>query len=137
MTILAYFITLICICVSIVVTLFFKTELERMFCGGRQEFIFHVCNVIIIMMVAFTSQAVMTIYLVGQEFHYIQQTVALFFIVLALYIPGHFAFEKYKFAYRRYEPAKDGKVLVLNEKYLKKKKRFQKLKHYNAWAEEE
>ncbi|WP_231505577.1 hypothetical protein [Bacillus sp. EB01] len=137
MTIVAYFITLICIAVSILVTLFFKTELERMFSGGRQEFIFHVCNFIIIMMVGFTSQAVMTIYLLGQEFHYLQQTAALFFIVLALYIPGHLAFEKYKLIYRKYETAEDGKVLVLNEKYLKKKKRFQKLKHYNAWAEEE
>ncbi|OCA88326.1 hypothetical protein A8F94_07975 [Bacillus sp. FJAT-27225] len=134
---LTYFITAIFCGVSVVVTLFFKNELERMLTEGKPEFIFHICNIIIIMMVAFTSQAMITIYILGEDYHYIQQTIILFFIVLALYIPGHFAFEKYKFIYRKYESADDGKVLILNEKYLKKKKRFQKLKHYNAWAEEE
>ncbi|WP_436372229.1 hypothetical protein [Cytobacillus sp. BC1816] len=58
------------------------------------------------------------------------------FIILPIYILGHLAFEKYKLVYQKYITAESGKVIVLNEKYLKKKKLPSKFKNYNAFSKE-
>lgn len=108
-----------------------------MFREEKEMFIFHIFNVIITVMVAFASQAVMTIYLFGHKFHFIREVFILIAIILPVYIFGHLAFEKYKSVYRKYAATENGKVLVLNEKYLTKKKWFKPLKHYNALSKEE
>ncbi|MCM3575997.1 MULTISPECIES: hypothetical protein [Mesobacillus] len=129
---MAFFISLFFIVISAFISLFFKNELERMFLKGKEFFPFHICNVLIILMVAFASQAVMTRYVFGQQFHIIRDVMILIAITFPVYISGHLAFEKYKTVYRKFSAAENGKVLVLNEKYMKKKKRFKSLKHYNA-----
>lgn len=108
-----------------------------MFRGGKEWFAFHICNVLITLMVAFASQAVMTIYIFGDKFHFIRDVLIFIAIILPIYIFGHFSFEKYKFAYRKFSAEENGKVLVLNEKYLQKKKRFKSLKNYNAMSRED
>lgn len=108
-----------------------------MFLRGKEFFPFHICNVVIILMVAFASQVVMTRYVFGQQIHILRDILILIAIILPVYISGHLAFEKYKSVYRKFSPAENGKVLVLNEKYMKKKKRFKSLKHYNAMSKEE
>ncbi|WNS75983.1 hypothetical protein RRV45_02900 [Bacillus sp. DTU_2020_1000418_1_SI_GHA_SEK_038] len=134
-TVLTYFVTLIAIVISVFVTLYIKSELERMFQEEKDVFAFHICNVIIILMVAFIVNAVMTIYISGNGFNWMLQLVILVLISLPIYISGHFAFEKYKFVYRKYNTAENGKVIVLNEKYLGKK-RPAIFKAYNAAAKE-
>lgn len=134
---MAFFISLIFIVISAFISLFFKNELERMFRKGKEFFPFHICNVLIILMVAFASQAVMTRYVFEQPFHLIRDVLILIALILPVYISGHLAFEKYKSVYRKFSAVENGKVLVLNEKYMKKKKRFKSLKHYNAMSREE
>ncbi|MBT2680714.1 hypothetical protein J7E38_17020 [Bacillus sp. ISL-35] len=133
---MAFFISLIFIVISVFISLIFKNELERMFLRGKEFFPFHICNVLITLMVAFTSQAVMTRYVFGQQFHIIRDVLILIAIIIPVYISEHLAFEKYKSVYRKFSAAENGKVLILNEKYLKKKKRFKNLEHYNAISKE-
>ncbi|RHW31482.1 hypothetical protein D1B31_21990 [Neobacillus notoginsengisoli] len=135
-TVLTYFVILLVIVVSAFVTLFFKNELERMF-QEKNVAAFHICNVLIVLMVAFGAHTVMTIYMMGSKINLFLQLAILLFMVLPVYVAGHLAFEKYKAVYRKYNTAEDGKVIVLNEKYLKKKKRFTKLKNYNALSKED
>lgn len=129
---MAFFISLIFIVISAFISLVFKNELERMFLRGKEFFPFHICNLLIILMVAFASQAVMARYVFGQQFHILRDTLILLAIILPVYLSVHLAFEKYKSVYRKFSAAENGKVLILNDKYLKKKKRFKNLKHYNA-----
>lgn len=130
-TVLTYFVTLIVIVISVLITLFFKNELERMFGEKKDVLPFHICNVIITLMVSFGALAVMTIYVAKNEFNYILQPVILLLLILPIYILGHLAFEKYKSVYRKYETTENRKVVILNEKYLKKKKLPSKLRNYN------
>lgn len=132
---LAYFVSLFVIVISVFTTLFVKNELERLF-REKDVLPFHICNVVIILMVSMLAHTVMTKYIMGNEFNWILQLVILLFIILPIYIFGHFAFEKYKTIYRKYIPTEDRKVVVLNEKYLKKKKTSSKLKNYNSFSKE-
>ncbi|KAB2329385.1 hypothetical protein F7731_22625 [Cytobacillus depressus] len=131
-TFFAYLFSLFVIVLSVFITLFIKLELERMFQEKKDVLPFHICNVVIILMVAFVTHVVMTTYVIGNQVNYILQIIILLFIILPIYILGHFAFEKYKSVYRKYTPGDNMKVIILNEKYLKKKKPFSKLKNYNA-----
>ncbi|GIN90065.1 hypothetical protein J22TS1_11160 [Siminovitchia terrae] len=133
---LAYFITFFVIVISVFVTLFFKYELEQMFREKKSVIAFHICNLIITFMVSVGAYAVMTVYLFGKSFKLFPITVILLFMILPIYILGHFAFEKYKFVYQKYRTTGNEKVVVLNEKYLKKK-RSAKFKQYNALAKED
>ncbi|WP_264737664.1 hypothetical protein [Cytobacillus firmus] len=135
-TVLTYFVSLFVIVISVFITLFIKNELERMFRDKNNMVPFHICNVLITLMVSFAAHAVMTIYIIGNEFDWILQFVILMFIILPIYILGHIAFEKYKLVYQKYITAESGKVIVLNEKYLKKKKWPSKFKNYNAFSKE-
>ncbi|PLR95794.1 hypothetical protein [Bacillus sp. T33-2] len=131
-TVLTYFVCLIFIVISVFITLTFKNELERMFREEKEVFVFHIFNVLITLTVAFASQAVITIYVVGHRFHFIRDALILLAITLPIYILGHLAFERCKTVYRKYAATENGKVLVLNEKYVKQKKRFKTLRHYNV-----
>ncbi|MFJ5717439.1 hypothetical protein [Neobacillus sp. NPDC093127] len=135
-TVLTYLISIIVIVISVFVTLMIKTELEWLFREKKADVPFHICNVFITLMVSFAAHAVMTVYIIGKEVNWILQLVILMVIILPIYILGHFAFEKYKSVYRKYTPAENGKVMVLNEKYIKKKKPFSKFKNYNAVSKE-
>lgn len=135
-TVLTYFVSLVFIVISVFISLIFKNELEQMFREEKELFIFHIFNVIITLMVAFASQAVMTIYILGDEFYFIRDVFILIAMIIPVYIFGHLAFERYKSVYRKYAATEQGKVLVLNDKYLKKKKRFKNLKQYNAMSKE-
>ncbi|MBX9976365.1 hypothetical protein [Cytobacillus firmus] len=135
-TVLTYFVSLFVIVISVFITLFIKNELERMFREKNNMVPFHICNVLITLMVSFAAHAVMTIYIIGNEFDWILQFVILMFIIIPIYILGHFAFEKYKLVYQKYITTESGKVIVLNEKYLKKKKWPSKFKNYNDFSKE-
>ncbi|WP_256816613.1 hypothetical protein [Cytobacillus sp. Bac17] len=135
-TVLTYFVSLFVIVISVFITLFIKNELERMFREKNNMIPFHICNVLITLMVSLAAHAVMTIYIIRNEFNWILQGVILMLIILPIYILGHFAFEKYKLVYQKYITDESGKVIVLNEKYLKKKKWPSKFKNYNAFSKE-
>ena len=135
-TVLTYFVSLIVIVISVFITLLFKNELERMFREEKNVIPFHICNVLITLMVSFGAHAVMTIYIIGNETNLVLQLSILLFMIIPIYILGHIAFEKYKAVYRKYIPTENRKVVVLNEKYLKKKKLPSKLKNYNAISKE-
>ncbi|MBD8007505.1 hypothetical protein [Bacillus norwichensis] len=132
----AYFIVFFVIVISVFVTLFFKYELEQMFREKKSVIAFHICNLIITFMVSVGAYAVMTVYLLEESFELFPSTIILLLVILPIYILGHFAFEKYKFAYQKYRTTENEKVIVLNEKYLKKK-RSAKFKQYNALAKDD
>lgn len=120
-----YIVSLIVVVLSVFITLYFKSELERMFREKKEIFAFHICNVLITLMISFAAYAVMTIYIMGYEFKLsflLVKLVILLCIILPIYIFGHFSFKKYKSNTRKYEITGEGKVLVINEKYLKRKK---------------
>lgn len=132
----SYFVSLFVIVISVFITLFFKNELERMFQEKKDALPFHICNLLITLMVSFAAHAIMTIYIMGDEFNWIVQPIILLFIILPIYLIGHFAFEKYNSVYRKYITAENGKVIILNEKYLKKKKWPSNFRNYNAISKE-
>ena len=134
---LSYFVSLIAIVISVFITLFFKNELEQMFEEKKAVVPFHICNVLIILMVSMAVYAVMTVYVFGHTFNFLLQLVIFIFIILPIYLFGNFAFEKYKSTYRKYRTTENKKVIVLNEKYLKRKKRLSKFKKYNSFFREE
>lgn len=135
-TVLTYFVTLFVIVIAVFTSLLFKYELEKMFRIKSNVLQFHICNVVITLMVSFGVYTVMTIYIVGNEFNFLLQLVILLLMIFPIYIVGHLAFEKYKLKYWPYETADNKKVIVLNEKYLKKKKMPSRLRNYNAASKE-
>lgn len=136
MYIVPYIVSLFVIVISVFVTLLVKSELERLFRDKNAVAPFHICNVVITLMVSFAANAVMTIYIIRNEFKLIPQLVILMAMILPIYYFGNLAFEKYKSVYRKYNTVENGKVLILNEKYLKKKKRSSLFKEYNAFSKE-
>ncbi len=118
-----YIVTLIAIGISVFITLFFKLELERMFREKTSVIPFHICNVLIVLMVSFAFHAVFTIYIFENELNLLLQMLVNLFIILPIYTVGNILLEKNKFKFRKYRPAEDGKILVINEKFLQKKKR--------------
>lgn len=133
---ITYFVTFFVIVISVFVTLFFKYELEQMFQEKKDVTAFHICNLIITLMVSGGAYAVMTIYVMGDDFKLFPNSAILLLIILPIYLLGHFAFERYKSVYEKYRTTENEKVIVLNEKYLKKK-RSAKFKQYNAIAKED
>jgi hypothetical protein len=134
---LSYFFSLIALVISVFITLFFKNELEQMFEEKKAVVPFHICNVLIILMVSMAVYAVMTVYVFGHTFNFLLQLVIFILIILPIYLFGNFVFEKYKLTYRKYRTTENKKVIVLNEKYLKRKRRLSKLKKYNSFFREE
>ncbi|WP_147534355.1 hypothetical protein [Bacillus marasmi] len=133
---LIYLVSFIAIVLSVFITLLVKNELEQLFREHQAVISFHICNVVITLMVSLTANAVMTIYGFGKDYNWFLQLAILLFMTLPIYYLGHLAFVKYNSIYRKYETSENQKVLVLNEKYIKKKKHFKKLKTYNAAAKQ-
>lgn len=82
---------------------------------------FHICNILIILMVAFAARTVIWVYIFEHEFKIIGPIFILIMFVLPIYIGGHFLFQHYKFMNRKYMVAENGKILIINEKYLRRK----------------
>ncbi|MCM3587570.1 hypothetical protein M3182_17680 [Mesobacillus maritimus] len=120
-TVFTYLFSLIVIVISVLVTLHFKYELERMFREDKEVVAFHICNVIIVLMTAFIVHRVTTIYIFGNEFNWLLQIFVLLFMILPIYIIGHILYKKYRFNNRKYDISENGKVLIINEKYLRKR----------------
>jgi len=120
-TFLTYFVCLLVIVISSFITLYFKSELERMFREKREVVAFHICNVLIVLLITFATYAVTSIFIFKNDLNIVQQLAILFCIILPIYIIGYFIFEKYKEMNRKYMKMENGKVLVINEKYLNKK----------------
>lgn len=118
---LSYISSLMVIMISVFITLYFKSELERMFREKKTVIAFHVCNIFIILMITFATHAVTTIYIVGHEINIARHLFMLVLLILPLYLFGHLVFEKYKQMYRKYDVVENGKVLILNERYLRRK----------------
>ena len=133
---LTYFVTVFVIVISVFVTLFLKYELEQMFREKKDVTVFHICNLIITFMVSGGAYAVMSIYIKGDDFKLFPSAAILLLIILPIYLLGHFAFDRYKHVYQKYRTTENEKVIVLNEKYLKKK-RSARFKEYNAAAKED
>ncbi|MEK5064481.1 hypothetical protein [Cytobacillus sp. FSL R5-0596] len=117
--------------ISVFTTLFIKNELEQMFREKHNMIPFHICNILITFIVSIVADAVLTIYIFGENYNWLLHLLILLFMILPIYFLGHLAFEKYKSVYKKYILAESGKILVLNEKYLKKKKWPAKFKKYN------
>jgi amino acid transporter len=132
-SVLTYFVSLFVIVISVFTTLFVKNELERLF-REKDVLPLHICNIIIILMISMAAHSIMAIYIIGIEFDWILQLIIHMFIIIPIYILGHIAFEKYKSIYRIYIPTENRKVVVLNEKYLKKKKLSSKFNDYNSFS---
>ena len=78
-SILTYLISLIAIVISVFITLFFKNELEEMFEEKKAVVPFHICNVLIILMVSMAVYAVMRVYVLGHTFQLLT-TIGYFYI---------------------------------------------------------
>ncbi|MBS4216670.1 hypothetical protein [Neobacillus rhizophilus] len=135
-TVLTYVVSLFMIVISVFTTLYIKSELERVLHEKTDTVPFHICNIVIIIMASLLAHAVMTKYVMGNKIDLMLQIVIHMFMIFPIYILGNIAFEKYKTVYRKYLTTENRKVVVLNEKYLKKKKRFTKLNKYNAVSKE-
>ena len=98
---------------------------------------FHICNLLIISMVSMAVYVVMMVHVSGHHFSFLQQLAIFIFIILPVYLSGNLAFEQHKSTYCKYMITEDKKVIILNEKYLKRKKRLSKFKKYYSFYSEE
>ncbi|MGM0901700.1 MAG: hypothetical protein ACQEXB_11480 [Bacillota bacterium] len=120
-TVFTYLFSLIAIMIAVLVTIHFKYELERMFRENKEVVAFHICNVIIVLMTAYIVHLVTTVYVFGNKFNWLLQFFILLFIILPIYIIAHILYKKYRFMNRKYSISANGKVLVINEKYLRRR----------------
>ena len=134
---LSFFISLITIVISVFITMFFKNELEQMFEEKKAVVPFHICNLLIITMVSMAVFVVLMVNVLGHHISFLQQLAIFIFMILPIYLSGNLAFEQYKSPYCKYMITEDKKVIILNEKYLKRKKRLSKFKKYYSFYSEE
>jgi len=120
-TAFTYLFSLIAIVIAVLVTIHFKYELERMFREKKEVVAFHICNVMIVLMTAYIVHAVTTVYIFGNTFNWLLQIFILLFMILPIYTIGHIHYKKYRFINRKYSISENGKVLVINEKYLRRR----------------
>ena len=66
--------------------------------------------------------------ILGHHINFLQQLTIFIFMILPIYFSGNLAFEQYKSPYCKYMITEDKKVIILNEKYLKRKNRLSKFK---------
>lgn len=130
---LSFFISLITIIVSVVITVFFKNELEQMFEEKKAVIPFHICNLLIITIVSSAVFMGLMVNVLGHHINILQQLTIFIFMILPIYFSGNLAFEQYKSTHCKYMITEDKKVIILNEKYLKRKKRLSKFKNYYSF----
>ena len=134
---LSFFISLITIVLLVFITMFFKYELEQMFEEKKVVVPFHICNLLIISIVSMAVFVGLMVNVLGHHINFLQQLTIFIFMILPIYFSGNLAFEQYKSPYCKYMITEDKKVIILNEKYLKRKKRLSKFKNYNSFYSEE
>jgi hypothetical protein len=134
---LSFCISLIAIVISVVITVFFKNELEQMFEVKKAVIPFHICNLLIITIVSLAVFMGLIVNILGHHINILQQLTIFIFMILPIYFSGNLAFEQYKSPYCKYMITEDKKVIILNEKYLKRKKRLSKFKNYYSFYSEE
>jgi hypothetical protein len=130
---LSFLISLITIVTSVFITIFFKNELVQMFEEKKAVIPFHICNLLIILMVSMAVFMGLMVNVLGHHINFLQQLTIFIFMILPIYFSGNLAFEQYKSPYCKYMITEDKKVIILNEKYLKRKNRLSKFKKYNSF----
>lgn len=119
--ILAYSVSIIFTMVSVFIALYYKYELERMFHRNKDMFIFHVFNILIILLTSLAAHGITALFIFPNNLNLIIQFIILIFFIFVIYGIGHFSFKTYKMKNRKYVQSEDGKILIINEKYLRKK----------------
>ena len=94
---------------------------------------FHICNLLIITIVSMAVFLGLMVNVLGHHINFLQQLTIFIFMILPIYFSGNLAFEQYKSPYCKYMITEDKKVIILNEKYLKRKNRLSKFKKYNSF----
>ena len=121
-TVIIFLLTLIVIVISVFITLVIKSELVKKVRDIKASMPF----------LAYSLKFVMTVYVFKKEFHIIPQYFILLGIILPIYLFGNYLFKKHQWTYRKYSATEDGKIIILNEKYLQKRKTHSKYKNYNS-----
>ena len=134
---LSFLISLITIVTSVFITIFFKNELVQMFEEKKAVIPFHICNLLIILMVSMAVFMGLMVNVLGHHINFLQQLTIFIFMILPIYVSGNLAFEQNKSPYCKYMLTEDKKVIILNEKYLKRKNRLSKFKNYYSFNSEE
>ena len=134
---LSFFISLITIVLLVFITISFKYELEQMFEEKKVVVPLHICNLLIISIVSVAVFMGLMVNVLGHHINFLQQLTIFIFMILPIYFSGNLAFEQYKSPYCKYMITEDKKVIVLNEKYLKRKKRLSKFKSDHSFYNEE
>ena len=125
---LSFFISLITIVLLVFITIFFKNELEQMFEKKKAVVPFHIFNLLIITMASIAVFMGLMVNVLGHHINILQQLTIFIFMILPIYFSGNLAYEQYKSSYRKYMITEDRKVIILNEKYLKRKNRLSNFK---------
>ena len=115
--VLTYLVTVFMIAVSVFLSLYFSSARKRKFEEKKAIVVFHICNVLLILITSSVAHVVMTIYFIEIKSKIILQLAILLFATLSFYILGNVVFEHYKFMVRKYVKAENGKVLILNKGY--------------------
>lgn len=134
---LSFFISLITIVLLVFITIFFKYELEQMFEEKKVVVPLHICNLLIITIISIAVFMGLMVNVLGHHINILQQLTIFIFMILPIYFSGNLAYEQYKSSYRKYMITEDKKVIILNEKYLKRKNRLSKSKKYYSFSSEE
>lgn len=120
--ILVNFLALLVIIISVFLTLIAKAELDKMFRDKKAEIPFHICNIIATVVLAYCIKFVMMVFVFKEAFHILLEYFILLGLTLPIYLFGNHVFIKYQLNNRKYETTDDGKIIILNEKYLQRKK---------------
>ena len=89
---------------------------------------FHIFNLLIITMASIAVFMGLMVNVLGHHINILQQLTIFIFMILPIYFSGNLAYEQYKSSYRKYMITEDRKVIILNEKYLKRKNRLSNFK---------
>jgi hypothetical protein len=109
------------IVVSVFLSLYFGSDRKRKLEEKKAIVAFHTCNMLFIFMTSSVAHVVMTIFFIEDKGNILFQLAILLFTTLPFYILGNVVLEHYKFIVKKYVKAENGKVLILNKEYLKRK----------------
>ena len=122
--ILVHLLSLIVIMISVFLTLIAKSELDKMFRDKKAEIPFHVCNVITIVVLAYCIKFVLMVFIFEERFLVFFEYLILLGITLPIYLYGNHLYNRFQMNNRKYEAIENGKIIVLNEKYLQRKRQL-------------
>lgn len=119
--VLTYTVTVFIIAAFVFLSLYFNPERKRKYKEKKAIATFHLCNMLFIFIPSFLAYMLMTIYIIEDMSKIAYQVPVLLFTALSFYTLGNIVIEHYKYMLRKYESAENGKVLILNKEYLKRK----------------